>query len=99
MKKIFTWAQWNQQLRHAEAEIAALEQDLRKQGYVNTIHDCWELPEENKMKLVKVISTWNEKNHPGKAGMIEAIVKLKDGTLATRHIYPADAEKAEQEKA
>ena len=47
------------------------------------------------MKLVKVISTWNEKNHPGQKGMVEAIVKLKDGSLVTRHIYPADVDKAE----
>jgi hypothetical protein len=47
------------------------------------------------MKLVKVISQHNEKNHPGQKGMVEAIVKLKDGTLVTRHIYPADADKAE----
>lgn len=47
MKKIRApWTQYEQQLRYAAAEIAALEQDLRKQGYVNTIHDCWELPEE-----------------------------------------------------
>lgn len=47
------------------------------------------------MKLVKVISTYNEKAHPGKKGMVEAIVRLKDGTLVTRHIFPADADKAE----
>jgi len=51
------------------------------------------------MKLVKIISEYNAKNHPGKGGMVEAIVKLKDGSLVTRHIYPADAEKTEQEKA
>ena len=48
------------------------------------------------MKLVKIISEYNVKVHPGKVGMVEAIVKLKDGTLATRHIFPADAEKEEQ---
>jgi len=48
------------------------------------------------MKLVKIIS---ENKQPGKKGMVEAIVKLKDGSLVTRHIYPADADKAEQEKA
>lgn len=47
------------------------------------------------MKLVKVISEYNAKKHPGKSGMVEAIVKLKDGSVVTRHIYPADAEKSE----
>ena len=55
------------------------------------------------MKLVKVISEHNEKNHPGQKGMVEAIVKLEDGSLVTRHIHPADATKAdptpEQEQA
>jgi len=54
------------------------------------------------MKLVKVISEWNGKKHPGKAGMVEAIVKLKDGSIVTRHLYPADienVEKIEQDKA
>lgn len=50
------------------------------------------------MKLVKIISEYSAKNHPKQAGMIEAIVKLKDGSLVTRHIYPADAEKIEQEQ-
>ncbi len=48
------------------------------------------------MKLVKVISEVNPKVHPGKVGMVEAIVRLKDGTLATRHIKLADTEKEEQ---
>jgi len=48
------------------------------------------------MKLVKIISEHQKK---ATKGMVEAIVKLKDGSLVTRHIYPADAEKAEQEKA
>lgn len=48
------------------------------------------------MKLIKVISTWNEKNHPSAHGKVEAIVKLEDGSIVTRHIHPADAEKAEQ---
>ena len=48
------------------------------------------------MKLVKIISEYNVKVHPGKVGMVEAIVRLKDGTLATRHIKLADAEKDEQ---
>lgn len=47
------------------------------------------------MKLVKIISNYNEKAHPGKGGMVEAVVRLKDGSLVTRHIYPADADKAE----
>jgi hypothetical protein len=47
------------------------------------------------MKLVKIISEHNEKNHPGQKGMVEAIVKLKDGSLVTRHIFPAAADKAE----
>lgn len=48
------------------------------------------------MKLVKIISEYNPKAHPGKAGMVEAIVKLKDGSVVTRHIYPADAQKEGQ---
>ena len=48
------------------------------------------------MKLIKIISEHNEKNHPGQKGMVEAIVKLEDGSIVTRHIHPADAEKAEQ---
>ena len=52
------------------------------------------------MKLVKIISEYNAKNHPGKGGMVEAIVKLKDGSLVTRHIYPSTLENlAEEEKA
>lgn len=51
------------------------------------------------MKLIKIISEHNAKNHPGQAGMVEAIVRLKDGSIVTRHIYPADADKAEQEQA
>jgi hypothetical protein len=51
------------------------------------------------MKIVKIISEHLEKNHPGQKGMVEAIVKLKDGSVVTRHIYPADADKAEQEQA
>lgn len=37
------WAQ----LREAEKYMATVEKDLLAQGYVNTIHDCWEKPEEN----------------------------------------------------
>jgi len=48
------------------------------------------------MKLVKIISEHKKKSTKG---MVEAVVKLKDGSLVTRHIYPAEAEKAEQEKA
>ena len=44
------------------------------------------------MKIVRIISEHQKK---GSKGMVEAIVKLKDGTLATRHIFPADADKAE----
>jgi hypothetical protein len=47
------------------------------------------------MKLIKIISEHNEKNHPGQKGMVAAIVKLKDGSVVTRRIYPADADKAE----
>ena len=47
------------------------------------------------MKLIKVISEVNVKNHPGKAGYVEAIVKLEDGSVVTRHIHPADATKAD----
>ena len=47
------------------------------------------------MKLIKIISEHSEKNHPGQKGMVEAIVKLEDGLLVTRHIYPADATKAD----
>lgn len=45
------------------------------------------------MKLVTIISEYNPKVHPGKAGMVEAIVKLKDGSVVTRHIYPVHAAK------
>jgi hypothetical protein len=41
------------------------------------------------MKIVKIIS---EHKKPGTKGMVKAIVKLKDGSLVTRHIYPADAD-------
>lgn len=41
-----TQRQYHKQLRHAEVEIAALEQTLRDEGYINTIHDCWERTEE-----------------------------------------------------
>jgi hypothetical protein len=44
------------------------------------------------MKIIQVIS---EHKKPGTKGMVEAIVKLKDGSLVTRHIFPADADKAE----
>lgn len=44
------------------------------------------------MKIVRVISEHQKK---GSKGMVEAIVKLKDGSLVTRHIYPADADKSE----
>lgn len=47
------------------------------------------------MKLVKIIS---EHKKPGTKGMVEAIVKLKDGSLVTRHIHPADTEKAAPEQ-
>ena len=30
------------QMRNAQAEILKIEQKLRDEGYVNTIHDCWE---------------------------------------------------------
>ncbi len=33
------------QTRAAEAEIARTERELQAQGFVNTMHDCWELPE------------------------------------------------------
>ena len=42
------------------------------------------------MKLVKIISEHKKK---AKLGMVEAIVKLADGSLVTRHIYPSDAAK------
>ena len=45
------------------------------------------------MKIVRIISEHQKK---GSKGMVEAIVKLKDGTLATRHIFPADADKTEE---
>ncbi len=34
--------QYRAQLLHAEKHMVALEKDLIAQGYVNTIHDCWE---------------------------------------------------------
>jgi hypothetical protein len=34
--------QWHLQMLHAEKQMAAIEQEMRDQGYVNTIHDCWE---------------------------------------------------------
>ena len=51
------------------------------------------------MKLVKIISEYNAKKHPGKGGMVEAIVKLKDGSLVTRHIHSADAADADKAEA
>lgn len=36
--------QWTRQLIHAEKEMAEIERELTMQGYVNTIHDCWEKP-------------------------------------------------------
>jgi hypothetical protein len=42
------------------------------------------------MKLIQVISTHKKK---ATKGMVEAIVKLKDGRIVTRHIYPGDAAK------
>jgi hypothetical protein len=38
--------QYHTQLLHAEKELAALEQSLRDQGFVNTLHDCWEQEEK-----------------------------------------------------
>jgi hypothetical protein len=40
-----TWAQYHIQLIHAQKEIAVFERDLVTQGYVNTMHDCWEQKE------------------------------------------------------
>ena len=40
-----TSEQYARQLVSAQFEIAKLEEDLIAQGYVNTIHDCWEKPE------------------------------------------------------
>lgn len=34
------------QIRHAEIEMAAIESNLVAQGFVNTIHDCWEKKED-----------------------------------------------------
>jgi len=34
------------QLRHATEEIANLEKRLSQDGYINTIHDCWEKEEK-----------------------------------------------------
>lgn len=42
------------------------------------------------MKLVQTISEHKKK---ATKGMVEAIVRLKDGSLVTRHIYPGDAAK------
>lgn len=36
--------EYQMQLRYAAKEMAAVERDLIAQGYVNTIHDCWEKP-------------------------------------------------------
>jgi hypothetical protein len=44
------------------------------------------------MKIVRVISEHKKKS---KLGMVEAVVRLKDGLLVTRHIFPADVDKAE----
>ena len=38
--------QLHAQLIQAEHAIAAREQSLRDEGYVNTIHDCWEREEK-----------------------------------------------------
>jgi len=48
------------------------------------------------MKIIKIISEYNAKAHPSAHGKVEAIVKLEDGSIVTRHIHPADTEKAEQ---
>jgi hypothetical protein len=37
-----------EQTKQAQEEIDRLEQRLRDEGYVNTIHDCWEKPEDPK---------------------------------------------------
>ena len=39
--------QYHTQLMYAQIEMAAVEKDLIAQGYVNTIHDCWEKPSED----------------------------------------------------
>jgi hypothetical protein len=41
-----TCHQWGIQLRNAEETMAAFERALTEQGYINTIHDCWEMPNE-----------------------------------------------------
>lgn len=38
--------QYMAQLRQAEESMAAFQRDLVAQGYVNTIHDCWEKEEK-----------------------------------------------------
>ena len=42
-----TWAHMRRQFEHAYAEMMAIELDLIARGYVNTIHDCWEIPPED----------------------------------------------------
>ena len=37
--------QWNIQLSCAQEQIAEFETEMEAQGYVNTIHDCWEKTE------------------------------------------------------
>ncbi len=37
-----TYRQYLTQLRNAEKQMAAIENELIAQGYTNTIHDCWE---------------------------------------------------------
>lgn len=40
------------------------------------------------MKLIRIISEHKKK---ATKGLVEAIVKLEDGSVVTRHIYPSDA--------
>lgn len=41
-----TWENYLQQLRAGEEAMRKFEERLREEGYVNTIHDCWEKVKE-----------------------------------------------------
>lgn len=49
MKYDGTLAHWMVQLRWAQEEMRRLENELIKQDYVNTIHDCWEKVESEEI--------------------------------------------------
>jgi hypothetical protein len=46
MKYSGTYRQYLEQLRRAEEFMLEFTQKLEREGYVNTIHDCWEKIDE-----------------------------------------------------